>query len=252
MEEEKKEEVLEEETKEEAPESQEPVRQAAEPELEPKESEPEAEPQGAGTPPAPEQEPEPAPAEIQSEATEPKIERTFTQEQVNALVGKARAEGREKGYEQAKKEALERYGVEGDDQLDELFANGSRYGELSSRFEDERGSLLEARTELALVKSGVLPERQGDVKAILGAQGLDITVENIESMLPTHPEWKAAPAAPDAQKQPNPIPQPQEEGSPEGESQLGAAPSPKAVQAESEAKEAKESEEAMKMFGLKK
>ena len=69
---------------------------------------------------------EPAPAE------EPK-ERTFTQDQVNQMVGKARAEGREKGYEQAKREALERYGVETDDELDVLFSDGARYGELNAR-----------------------------------------------------------------------------------------------------------------------
>ena len=59
----------------------------------------EAEPEVAETPAAEEGQPTP----------EPIPEKTFTQEQVNALVGKARAEGRDKGYEQARREALERY-----------------------------------------------------------------------------------------------------------------------------------------------
>lgn len=251
MDEIKKKEELEQEAPAPAVEEKEGVQQAAEPQPEPAVEEQKPTEPVADTPAAEEPAPEQAPEQpAQEEPEQPQV-RTFTQEQVNALVGKARAEGREKGYEQAKREVLERYGVDKDDDLDGIFANGSRYEELSSRFEDERGSLIEARTELALVKSGILPERQGDVKAILGAQGLDITTENIESLLPTHPEWKAAP---NPQPQPitqNPIPQPQEEGEPKGDSQLGAAPNPKSVELESEAKEAAEKEQAMKAFGIR-
>lgn len=128
----------------------------------------------------------------QERPTEQEPVRTFTQEQVNELVGKARAEGRKKGYEQAKLEARERYGVDDDEQLDSLFANGSRYGELDARFKDSGNQLKDVRTELAMVKSKILPDRQADVKAILGANGLDVTEENIASLLPTHPEWIAA------------------------------------------------------------
>jgi len=206
----------------------------------------------AETPPAKEPEPAPAPEQTPGQAA-PEPVRTFTQEQVNALVGKARQEGREKGYEQARREALERYGVDDDAQLDALFANGTRYDELSSRYEDERGSLNETRTELALVKSGILPERQGDVRAILGANGMEVTVENIESLLPTHPEWKAAQTAlPGQTPAPAPeIPQPQVEGSqaPADKGDLGPAPEPE--KPDPEAAKAKEREEAMQKFGLR-
>lgn len=223
----------------------------AEPEPKP---EPESEPQPADTPAAEEPKPEPQPAAPAEPQPEP--ERTFTQEQVNALVGKARAEGREKGYEQARREALERYGVESDDELDGLFADGSRYGELSSRYEDERGSLAEARTELALVKSGVLPERQGDVKAILGANGMEVTVENIESLLPTHPEWKGATQLPAQTPAPAPIPQPEmvPQPQPDGngsrsEGDLGPQPKPAGLADDGE-DEDRQRKEAMRKFGL--
>lgn len=162
----------------------------------------------AATPAADDASPEPV-------AEEPKPERTFTQEQVNALVGKARAEGRASGLRDARKEALDRYGVDDDDALDALFANGSRYDELSARFAERDNSLKEARTELALVKSGVLPERQADVKAILTAQGMEITEENIESMLPTHPEWKGS-VTPEPAPQAASIPQPKPMAEPVG------------------------------------
>ena len=34
-------------------------------------------------------------------------------------------------------------------------------------------------------------ERWYDVKAILGTKGLEVSKENIEQALPTHPEWRA-------------------------------------------------------------
>lgn len=204
----------------------------------------------AETPAAEEGEPEqpnPAPEAQPEEKVEEQV-KTFTQEQVNELVGKARAEGRKKGYEQAHSEALARYGVENDDQLDDLFANGSRYGELNRRYVDSGNSLKEAQTELALVKSQILPERQGDVKAILSANGLDVTEENILSLLPTHPEWKAQamPTATQVAPAPAPeIPQPTMENN---------TPSIKALGVEPSAQNAEEDErsKAMKMFGLSK
>lgn len=199
-----------------------------------------------------EAEAEQPPADPEVAKAEPKPEiRTFTQEQVNALVGKARQEGREKGYEQARREALERYGVENDDELDDLFASGSRYGELSERYADAGNSLAEVRTELALVKSGVLPERQGDVKAILGANGMEVTVENIESLLPTHPEWKGTPTAlPGQTPAPAPqIPQPQaEEESQPKDGDLGPTPKPAGMDAAAD--EDRERKEALRTFGL--
>lgn len=179
-------------------------------------------PQAEGETHAPNAE-EPQDKEPQAEAQaepEPKEEpqpqmRMFTQEQVNELVGKARSEGRRKGYEQARAEALSRYGVETDDELDGLFANGTKFGELSSRCEDFGNRLRDTQAELALVRSGVLPERMSDVRAILGANGLDINEENIAHMAETHPEWTAKQDA--KPKEGAPIPQPKPMAEPKDE-----------------------------------
>lgn len=182
-------------------------------------------------------------------------EKMIPQSQVNELVGKARAEGREKGreegYKQAKSEALGRYGVESDDELDGLFANGSRYQELSERFEAEGNTLKDVKTELALVKSQILPERQSDVKAILAANGLEVTEENISSLLPTHPEWKAS----EPKQQAAPVPTPQTPAQPKqveppvapSIQKLGIQPQP-----EEQKGEESERERAMKLYGLDK
>lgn len=197
---------------------------------------------------------EPEPVEGGLEEKPEPAEKTFTQEQVNKLVGNARMEGRKKGYEDARSEIYSKYGVDSDDQLDGIFVNGSRYEELNRRYADSGKSLREVQTELALVKSGVLPERQADVKAILSANGLDITVENIESMLPTHPEWKAnaTQGAPVAPAPSNPIAQPK----PSADSQLpahkaGLGVEPSSIMDEGNNEKA-EYEKAMELFGLRK
>lgn len=211
---------------------------------------PEAETPAAAEPEKPEEQGLEETPEAQAEGeAEPKEEeqRMFTQEQVNELVGKARAEGRKRGYEQAKTEALQRYNVDSDDQLDSLFANGSRYTELSERFKDSGNRLKDAQTELALVKSRIVPERQSDVKAILGANGLEVTEENIAALLPTHPEWTAQAVQAPQQGQPQPqqaAPNQEKEWEPqEPIDKLGIEPS-----RSKEPTEEEQREKAMKMF----
>lgn len=206
----------------------------------------------AETPTAtPEEAGEPLEGNVPEEAEE--TEKMLTQSQVNELIGKARAEGREKGYQQAKAELLGRYGVDSDDELDGLFTDGSRYGELSARYTDAGSQLKEAQTELALVKSGVLPDRMSDVKAILSASGLDVTEDNIASLLPTHPEWKAQSIPDPTQGQtpaPAPIPQPAIGGEAQPQAKatqpkrLGVEPTTEKEQPKSDR------EDAMKLFGI--
>lgn len=229
--------------------------QEAEPQEEPKPVEAEAEPV------------EEAPAE--AEAEEPRGEmpplgdnptpeaiKTFTQEQVNKLVGKAREEGRsagyKMGYDKAHEETLGRYGVDNDDELDGLFADGSRFGEQVARYDDLNGQLREANSQLALLRSGVIPERHDDVKAILAANGMEVTEEAIKSFIPTHPEWIAA-QQPAQQGAPAPeIPQPKpampkqdEQGQPNQSGVMGAEPSAEPEKGDDE------EDMAMKLFGLK-
>lgn len=161
-----------------------------------------------------------APEAIEQEEPEPQPEpqeeeKSLPQSVVNKLVGQARSEGHKKGYEQAKAEFLEKYGVDDEDEMERIFIDGSRYGELSSRYGESSESVKSLRAENAMLKKGILPERQMDVKAILSANGLEVTEESIDSLLPTHPEWKAAekPAEPAAPVKPmglEPRPRPEE------------------------------------------
>jgi len=120
------------------------------------------------------------------------VEPTFTQSRVNELVGRARQEGRES----AMKELFSRYGVNTDDELNEVFGRGQAYDGLNDEYSAVQSSYNDLRTENALLRSEVAPERYEDVKLILGGKGMDVTVENIAMMLPSHPEWKGTTSSP--------------------------------------------------------
>ena len=142
------------------------------------EAEPEAEPE-----PEPEGEPEPE----NSEQSEP--EKMLTQSQVNELVGKARAEGRAAGKAEAMSELYGRYGVNDDNEMNDIFGKGQGYDVLNDEFNALNGNFKSLSAENALLKSGVISSRWDDVKAILGMKGMDVSVENIQAELQTHPEW---------------------------------------------------------------
>lgn len=113
-------------------------------------------------------------------------EKTFTQSQVNAMVGKARKEGRES----AMKELLSRYGVDTEDEMNDVFGRGQAYDYLNDEYETQSTSMKDINAENALLKSHISEDRWDDVKLILNGKGLDVNTENIEMFLPSHPEWR--------------------------------------------------------------
>lgn len=164
------------------------------------------------------------------EGAELSEEKMLTQSQVNEIVGQARREGRES----AMRELWERYGVSGDDELDEVFGNGQRYCDLDDEFRVQGDSLRAMQAENALLKTKVDEARWGDIKLILGGKGLEITPENIEAEIPSHPEWRRAePREAEAAAEPTVL------------RKLGGEA--KSVEDDSES----EQDRAMKMFGLK-
>ena len=122
---------------------------------------------------------------------------TFTQSQVDEIVGKARKEARERFV----KNLYERYGVNGEEELDNLFTDAQKYETLKDdynayrkdseqKLSDSEAALTDVKERVALLESGIDKERYEDAKLILKGKGLDVSLENIESELATHPEWK--------------------------------------------------------------
>lgn len=126
--------------------------------------------------------------QLDSEQPEIEPERTFTQSQVNQMVGKARKEGRES----AMKELLSRYGVDSEDEMNDVFGRGQAYDYLNDEYETQSTSMKDINAENALLKSRISEDRWDDVKLILNGKGLDVNAENIEMFLPSHPEWRDA------------------------------------------------------------
>lgn len=143
---------------------------------------------------------------------EPKM---FDQNYVNELVGRTRMEARDK----AMRALYDKYGVEDDNGLDEVFGRGQAYNILNDNYMDTQSRLSDALTENALLKSGIDQSRWDDAKFILGGKGLDITTENIAAELTTHPEWMKAVISSENQDA-----APMRELSPEAAEQMAAMP----------------------------
>lgn len=115
-------------------------------------------------------------------------EKMLTQSQVNEIAARAREEGRRS----AMRELLERYGVGGEDELNDVFGKGQAYDGLNDDYESSQIGYKQVMAENALLKSRIDPARWEDVRLILGGSNMDVTPENIELMLPSHPEWRGA------------------------------------------------------------
>lgn len=128
----------------------------------------------------------------ETQPSEPE-EKTLTQSQVNEIVGRMRQELREKLTkeltESIQRSILERYGVESDDELNDVFGKGQAYESLNDDYTAQCGRLKELSTENALLKSKADPDRWEDIKLILSGKGLEVSEDNIIAESETHPEW---------------------------------------------------------------
>lgn len=205
-----------------------------------------------------ESEPEPEATEPQQEPQQPQqpqqpMEKMLTQSQVNELVGRARQEGRES----ALKELYGRYGVSGDSELNDVFGRGQAYLTLDDDFKAEQSSNKALLAENALLKTKVDESRWEDIKAILGSKNMDITPENIEAEIPTHPEWRQTVSVQQQQQQQQQAQQPQQDSlQPQQQPQQAVL---RKLGSESTAKngengddEESEKEQAMRLFGFNK
>lgn len=115
-----------------------------------------------------------------------KIERLFSQEQLNEIVGKTRTETRGRTMQ----EVYNKYGVADDAELDRIFGLGQRYEVVNDELQKKDALLNDVMAENALLKSQIARNRWEDAKAILKSKNLAITEDNILGELATHPEWR--------------------------------------------------------------
>lgn len=136
-----------------------------------------------------------------------------------------------------------------------MFGRGQAYVTLDDDFKAEQSSNKALLAENALLKTKVDESRWEDIKAILGSKNMDITPENIEAEIPTHPEWRQMAAAAQPQQQPQAQPQPQQDSLQPQQQQQAVL---RKLGSESTAKDGgngddeSEQERAMKLFGFNK
>lgn len=135
--------------------------------------------------------------EAEASATEPvseepltpeqeSVEKMLTQSQVDEIVGRTRTETRDKTC----KDFYNRYGVSDEAGMDEVVGRSQKYDLLREDYDGVVKELADLKVRLALMDSGIAPERYDDAKFILAGKGLEVTPENISLELETHPEWK--------------------------------------------------------------
>ena len=140
------------------------------------------------------------PADGGTRTLEGKEEKMIPQSEVNRLIGstrekareKARAELREEVKAEVMREFFEKFGVNDEAEMDNVFGKGQQYDILNEDFTRQGSDLTAMREENVLLKSEIIPDKWEDAKLILKGKGLEITPENIATEMATHPEWKGA------------------------------------------------------------
>lgn len=140
---------------------------------------------------------EPDPADGGTRTLEGKEEKMIPQSEVNRLVGSTRQEAREKARaelrdelkQEVMREFFEKFGVQDEAEMDNVFGKGQQYDILNEDFTRQGSDLTAMREENVLLKSDIIPEKWEDAKLILKGKGLEITPENIAQEMATHPEW---------------------------------------------------------------
>ncbi len=125
-------------------------------------------------------------AEVETNEPElPISDKIFSQEEANALIGKARAEGRQS----ATNEILERFGVNSIEEIGDIIGKAQQFDYISEEYSKANQELGEYRVKDTLTNANVLPEMFDDIKYYMKGKGVDITPESLGLELETHPNW---------------------------------------------------------------
>ena len=121
-----------------------------------------------------------APSEAGKQVSET---RTYTQEQVNDIVRSR--------LDRASKAIYDRYGVDGEEGLDELIGMAQAYQTMKSKYDAMQDELKGLKEQNMFHANSVLPEKEDDVRTYFKGKGLEMSDEALKQVLFTHPEWLA-------------------------------------------------------------
>ena len=128
-----------------------------------------------------EQTTEQAPESAPEQTTAAPTERTFTQDELNAIV-KERLDRQTAKF-------LQRLELESMDGIDQLLEHAKGYSEaqeLMTRYQLENEDL---RQQIAFRDNDVNQAKVDDIRAYFKGKGLELNAESLKEQLETHPEW---------------------------------------------------------------
>ena len=84
---------------------------------------------------------------------------------------------------------LKKYGVEKEEELDNLFEKAKSYDAMSERFEKTEAENKSLSEQLTFINNNIDPERYDDVRVHFKGSNLEFNNESLVEQLKTHPEW---------------------------------------------------------------
>jgi len=108
----------------------------------------------------------------------------LTQERVNEIVRERLAK--------RDQQLFARLGVSDESGIDELAERARGYGEKSRELEEALAENRSLKESIAIRNSGIVPEREDDVRTYFKGKGLEMSEEAIKQAIGTHPEWAGA------------------------------------------------------------
>lgn len=109
------------------------------------------------------------------------VKKTFTQEEVNNLI-KAR-------LDRHKTKLFSRYGVTSQDELDTLIGKSQSYDVMKEKYDSISQENTGLKQRMAFINQNIDPAREEDVRIFFKGKGIELTEENLEKEVNTHPEW---------------------------------------------------------------
>mgnify|MGYP003296289237 CR=1 FL=1 len=120
----------------------------------------------------------------QAENNDSQPEKKFTQEQVNEMMRKRIEREKNSIFNKHK----EKYGVENEEGLDEMFKKSQSYDAMKERYENILTAKAELEKELAFLRNNIEPSKEEDILAHFKGKEMEFNEESLKAELQTHPE----------------------------------------------------------------
>ena len=107
--------------------------------------------------------------------------KTFTQANVDEIVGKR--------LERDRKAIYKKLGVEGSEGIDALVSKAASSDAMKAKLDEANARIAELSEKMAYLTLNVSPAREDDIRAHFKGKGIEFSEQALAEALKTHPEW---------------------------------------------------------------